>query len=150
MLYYLRFWPLLACEAFKEVCGAECEDCGMKLQVMLPKEMEAATLTFRVSFDSGYDWASGGKLPGLSSEGFVPCVLVFSILFEITICFCGLLLLFSHCMLSECVHLYTERCEPETRLIGVRDVFVRIWGVWHACSYDVRRSLSVLRISEGL
>lgn len=37
--------------------------------VALEKEVEEATLTYRVKFDKGYDWTRGGKLPGLCDDG---------------------------------------------------------------------------------
>lgn len=46
----------------------------MLLQSRLSKPMEEATLTYRMKFSAGYDWTSGGKLPGLSAEGVRPCM----------------------------------------------------------------------------
>ena len=37
--------------------------------VSLDKQVEEATLTYRVKFDKGYDWTRGGKLPGLCDDG---------------------------------------------------------------------------------
>ena len=41
----------------------------MLMRVNLPREVESATLSYRVKFDANYDWTAGGKLPGLCDSG---------------------------------------------------------------------------------
>ena len=42
---------------------------GMLMRVNLPREVNSATLSYRVKFDDNYDWTAGGKLPGLCDSG---------------------------------------------------------------------------------
>ena len=42
---------------------------GMQFAVRLPQPLTAATLSYKVKFEKGYDWTRGGKLPGLCDEG---------------------------------------------------------------------------------
>lgn len=44
-------------------------ECGLQFDVGLPRTVEAATYSYRFRFDGGYDFAAGGKLPGLCSAG---------------------------------------------------------------------------------
>jgi hypothetical protein len=37
----------------------------MLMRVDLPREVDSATLTYKVKFDPDYDWTAGGKLPGM-------------------------------------------------------------------------------------
>lgn len=41
----------------------------MLMRVDLPREVDSATLSYRVKFDANYDWTAGGKLPGLCDGG---------------------------------------------------------------------------------
>ena len=41
----------------------------MLMRVNLPREVNSATLSYRVKFDDNYDWTAGGKLPGLCDSG---------------------------------------------------------------------------------
>jgi hypothetical protein len=43
--------------------------CGVQFAVNLAEELEEATLSYKVRFESNYDWTSGGKLPGLCDVG---------------------------------------------------------------------------------
>lgn len=40
----------------------------MLFTVRLPEPLRSATLSYRVRFDTNYDWTRGGKLPGLCDE----------------------------------------------------------------------------------
>lgn len=45
------------------------DETGLLFQVRLPQPLRSATLSYKYKFSSGYDWTSGGKLPGLCDEG---------------------------------------------------------------------------------
>ena len=47
------------------------DETGLLFQVRLPQPLRSATLSYKYKFSSGYDWTSGGKLPGLCDEGAV-------------------------------------------------------------------------------
>lgn len=53
------------------------KDCGVLMSVRLSKVMKEATFSYKVKFESGYDWTKGGKLPGLCAEGVSSNYLVF-------------------------------------------------------------------------
>ena len=46
--------------------------CGMLFAVNFSQELEEATLSYKVKFDTNYDWTAGGKLPGLCDAGAAP------------------------------------------------------------------------------
>ena len=46
--------------------------CGFQFNVRLPKPLLSATFSYKFKFSEGYTWTSGGKLPGVCSEGARP------------------------------------------------------------------------------
>lgn len=49
--------------------GVGHDETGLLFQVRLPHPLGAATLSYKFKFDAGYDWTSGGKMPGLCDNG---------------------------------------------------------------------------------
>lgn len=56
--------------------GVGTDETGLLFQVRLPEPLRSATLSYRFRFSPGYDWTSGGKLPGLCDEGAAPVALL--------------------------------------------------------------------------
>jgi hypothetical protein len=56
-------------------------ECGLQFDVRLPLIYPAVTFSYWFRFSTGFDWTSGGKLPGVCSERACPILQLFLISF---------------------------------------------------------------------
>lgn len=49
------------------------QECGIMFDVGFKEPLESATFSYKFKFSAGFDWTSGGKLPGVCDLGTPSC-----------------------------------------------------------------------------